>query len=398
VSAGWRRRRLIVRGFQGQFVVRQLVWLTAYLLAFAAALLAPLASTLHNGSPDEQFNAAAQFLFFHEYLWPALGGVLVVAAAALIKTSHRIAGPLYRFRRVFGEVTAGNLRANARVRRGDYLALESDALEAMLASLRERIGAAQQAIDAAGHALRIERAAAAGDGHHAVASRGDDTPPPDIESAARAISDAQRILRTFTINANAGFTLIEVLVATAMVDILAAIGVPAYQHALEAARVAKAIGDIKAIDKEVQIKLVLDGCLPGSLKDIGRDRLRDSWGNPYTYHVLPGKAAGGGGGGGGNGGGGGGGNGNGKGGNSGNGGNGNGGQNASGDSCAACNGQCVSIGQARKDRNLVPINSDFDLFSPGRDGKTTGPLTAKTSHDDIVRGSDGAFVGLARDY
>jgi general secretion pathway protein G len=367
VSGGWRRRRLLVRGFQGQFVLRQLVWITTYLLAFAAVLLVPLASRLHNGSADERFHAAAQFLFFHEYLWPALGGVLIVAAAALIKTSHRVAGPLYRFRRVFDAVAAGDLRLSARVRRGDYLTLESESLESMLAALRERIGSAQHAVDEAGRALRIQPDAT--DVHEPLGGAGD-VAPPDLETAARAVADARRILGAFTIDA--GFTLVELLVAMAMIGILAAMGVPAYRQALEAARVAKAIGDIKAIDKEIQIKLVLDGCLADSLKDIGRDQLRDPWGNPYTYNVLPGKAAGGSG-------------------------DGKGGKDPS-NACPACNGQCVSIGQARKDRNLVPINSDFDLFSAGRDGKTTGPLTAKASHDDVVRGSDGAFVGLGKDY
>ena len=227
-----------------------------------------------------------------------------------------------------------------------------------------------------------------------AAATGGGAPAPDLDAAARAIADARRILRTFTINTDGGFTLIEALVATAMVGILAAIGLPAYQHALEAARVAKAIGDIKAIDKDIQIHLVLKGCLPGSLSDIGRDQLRDSWGNLYTYHVLPGKAAGGNGGSGGGGGGGG----NGKGGKTSSDSSSGSSSGSSGSTCAACNGQCVSIGQARKDHNLVPINSDFDLFSAGRDRKTTGPLTAKASQDDIVRGSDGAFVGLGRDY
>jgi general secretion pathway protein G len=390
VSGGWRRRQFVVRGFQRHFVLGQLAWLGAYLLAFAAVLLIPLASQLHSGDADERIQAAAQFLFFHEYLWSALGGVLLVAAAALIKTSHRIAGPLYRFRRVFDAVAAGDLTMSARVRRGDYLSLESDALEAMLAALRDRIGDAQRAIAEAETALGT-RAPSADDsqssGGHAGGPEGgaNANVPPDLDAAARAIADAQRILRTFVVDSkrDAGFSLIELLVVTAMIGVLAAIGVPAYRHALEAARIARAVGDIKAIDKEIQIKVMLDGCLPGSLKELGRDRLRDPWGNPYIYQVLPNKSAGGEGGGG---------NGNGKGGGKG------GGKDSSIDSCNACNGQCVPIGQARKDHNLVPINSDFDLFSPGPDGKSTGPLTAKASRDDIVRGSDGAYVGPAKDY
>ena len=55
-------------------------------------------------------------------------------------------------------------------------------------------------------------------------------------------------------------------------------------------------------------------------------------------------------------------------------------------------------GALRKDKNLVPINSDYDLYSMGPDGKTASAFTAKISHDDIVRGRNGAFVGLALDY
>ncbi len=55
-------------------------------------------------------------------------------------------------------------------------------------------------------------------------------------------------------------------------------------------------------------------------------------------------------------------------------------------------------GALRKDKNLVPINSDYDLYSMGPDGKTASPLTAKISHDDVVRGRNGAYVGLGLDY
>jgi len=47
-------------------------------------------------------------------------------------------------------------------------------------------------------------------------------------------------------------------------------------------------------------------------------------------------------------------------------------------------------GHARKDHSLVPINTDFDLYSMGPDGLTAPPLTAKHSRDDIVRANNGA--------
>ena len=56
------------------------------------------------------------------------------------------------------------------------------------------------------------------------------------------------------------------------------------------------------------------------------------------------------------------------------------------------------VGQTRKDKNLVPLNSDFDLYSMGPDGASQPPLAAPVSHDDIIRASDGAYVGSAEGY
>ena len=52
----------------------------------------------------------------------------------------------------------------------------------------------------------------------------------------------------------------------------------------------------------------------------------------------------------------------------------------------------------RKDHSLHPINSDFDLFSVGKDGLSNASLTAKISQDDIVRANNGGFVGLVSNY
>ncbi len=56
------------------------------------------------------------------------------------------------------------------------------------------------------------------------------------------------------------------------------------------------------------------------------------------------------------------------------------------------------MGQVRRDRFLVPINSDFDLYSIGKDGGSQAPFTAMDSRDDIVRANDGGYVGLASGF
>jgi general secretion pathway protein G len=50
------------------------------------------------------------------------------------------------------------------------------------------------------------------------------------------------------------------------------------------------------------------------------------------------------------------------------------------------------------DRFLHPLNSDFDLYSMGKDGLSQAPITARASQDDIIRASDGGFIGLAAQF
>ncbi|TKB57816.1 MAG: prepilin-type N-terminal cleavage/methylation domain-containing protein [Nitrospira sp.] len=229
-----------------------------------------------------------------------------------------------------------------------------------------------------------------------------------------------------------GFTLIELMLAVAIIGIMSSLAIPNYVGFLEKARMAKTVAEMNGIAKQIQLYSVAEGQYPDSLGQIGLDNLRDQWGNPYQYlrincmtqlsemrdnsdpshtgseglvlpvsvvlspitaHVslavnvgnLQGRmylvAQGGNGNGGGGNGNGGGGNGNGGGGN----GNGNGG------------GGCGS-GQPRKDHFLHPINSDFDLYSMGKDGDSVAPLTAQKSRDDIIRANDGGYYGVASNF
>jgi general secretion pathway protein G len=143
------------------------------------------------------------------------------------------------------------------------------------------------------------------------------------------------------------FTLLEFAIALAILAILASIAMPAYQDYRERIRVAQAVTEIGAIQSAIQRYIDDNRIPPDDLAEVGQDGKLDPWRNPYQYLnlvTLKGK------------------------------------------------------GTARKNRNLVPINSDYDLYSMGKDGASVGPLTAKESRDDIVRANDGRFIGLAKDY
>jgi general secretion pathway protein G len=55
-------------------------------------------------------------------------------------------------------------------------------------------------------------------------------------------------------------------------------------------------------------------------------------------------------------------------------------------------------GYRRRDKNANPVNSDYDLYSMGKDSKTAPQFTAKNARDDIVRANDGAYYGLAENH
>jgi prepilin-type N-terminal cleavage/methylation domain-containing protein len=82
---------------------------------------------------------------------------------------------------------------------------------------------------------------------------------------------------------HAGWTLIELLLVLAIVGILSSMALFRIQDMIERARVAKAIGDIEAIQVEIAGFEAGDDSLPSSPAAIGRASYLDPWGNPYVY-------------------------------------------------------------------------------------------------------------------
>jgi general secretion pathway protein G len=179
---------------------------------------------------------------------------------------------------------------------------------------------------------------------------------------------------------SAAFTVLELMLVVAIAGILAGIAIPGYRGYVERAHCAAAISDIKNISIEIDLIFTTDEELPDSLAELENGDLLDPWGNPYEYLRLDGAGPGAGAGGGpppgppGAGGAGGG----------------------PPPGPPGAGGGPPSM--PRKDRFLVPINSDYDLYSKGANGESVAPLTAAKSRDDIIRAGDGAFIGLAERF
>jgi methyl-accepting chemotaxis protein len=141
-----KRRRILIESLQYRLLAIHLVYFATILLIFAGALFLPIILELRSGNLSvlEQGEVAAQFLALHARVWPAMLVVLVLLALHSIVVSHRIAGPLYRFRSIFKAIAEGDLSVRANLRKTDYLGKEADSLNEMVAVLRATLAGIQK--------------------------------------------------------------------------------------------------------------------------------------------------------------------------------------------------------------------------------------------------------------
>jgi len=135
------------------------------------------------------------------------------------------------------------------------------------------------------------------------------------------------------------------LIVVAALLVVGSFAIPAFNGYIERARVSRAVSDIGTMSLELYQWQRSGHDLPANLAEAGIAGV-DPWGRPYMYV----RAA------------------------------------------------DVSSARLRKDNELVPLNTDFDLYSLGPDGVSALALPAPPSRDDIVRAGNGAFIGVAANY
>lgn len=148
-----------------------------------------------------------------------------------------------------------------------------------------------------------------------------------------------------------GLTLIELMIVVAIIGILAMIAVPSYQQYREEADRQLAIADLTKIRFSIERFYAETNRFPANLAELGSlpNNGNDPWGNAYIYlniaNAGPGVRA-----------------------------------------------------HVRQDKRLNPINTQYDLYSVGKDGVTKKQISNRDSLDDIILARDGLFIGVAEDF
>ncbi|HEX7220449.1 MAG TPA: type II secretion system protein [Burkholderiales bacterium] len=144
-----------------------------------------------------------------------------------------------------------------------------------------------------------------------------------------------------------GFTAVELMIAMLIVAILVAVLLPGYAQYRERQRVSQATQELVVMGTVIKSFQLDHNRYPDDLSEVQLATRLDPWGRTYAYLNIS---------------------------------------------------DAKNSGKARKRKNLTPINSDFDLYSVGRDGESSPPLGAKHSRDDVVRANDGRYHGLAAEF
>jgi len=139
---------------------------------------------------------------------------------------------------------------------------------------------------------------------------------------------------------------LEVLIALGILALVLAVAIPSYQDYRLKVKIAQAVGDLARLSGKIDEFYANNKRYPNDLAEISLDTVNDPWGNAYRYLNIA----------------------------------------------------LAGNNEPRQDRNLKPVNTDYDLYSMGPNGLTHRVFTSNKGRDDIVRANNGDYLGVAGDY
>jgi general secretion pathway protein G len=149
---------------------------------------------------------------------------------------------------------------------------------------------------------------------------------------------------------SAGFTLVELMIAIVIMGLLTAIALPIFSQYGNRVKTTEVVAFMTTTSLKLENYYAQYSSYPASLSEIGiNEAVLDPWGNPYRYLAIDIKPP-------------------------------------------------PNTGQVRRDKNMNPINTDYDLYSVGPDGRSQTQLMARFARDDIVRAGNGSYIGKAQDF
>jgi hypothetical protein len=136
----WRRSFIVDWRLQFAMAWRAIALVVITLMVVSAGLIIPLLGNLHpSANNGSLLDAATVMLYLNDRFWWLAFTCIGLAAVGAIFVSHRIAGPLVRFRRNLRWLGEGKLPAPLRTRDRDFLQSEVATLNQTVAMIGQQV-------------------------------------------------------------------------------------------------------------------------------------------------------------------------------------------------------------------------------------------------------------------
>ena len=142
-----RRRKFIVnRELQISLLRNSFLYVLLFVAVIGVVFFVPLLAELTESeiASERTLQVGNQIRYLYTYFWPAVILAMILIFLHSVRASHKVAGPLYRFKLVLEALQEGEISSPISIRKGDYLQQEADLINQVLESLRQNLEGLQQ--------------------------------------------------------------------------------------------------------------------------------------------------------------------------------------------------------------------------------------------------------------